>query len=129
MSPSKSGALQLDRKSEGMQHGCTAPVRSCTVPAMATQRPDPRIEDTRKRILAAAFDVIAEYGFDGATIERIAERSGVSRTTIYRRWPDPSQIYLDALHPLGSSSPVRPSGDLRGDLEAQLGRTARHLND
>jgi AcrR family transcriptional regulator len=97
--------------------------------ATVARRPDPRIEDSRKRVLDAAFDVIAEHGFDGATLERIAERSGVSRTTIYRRWPDPSQIYLDALHPLGSWPKVAPSGDLRADLEAHLLGTAHHLND
>ena len=61
-----------------------------------SRRVDPLIEDIRKRVLAAAFDVIAEHGIAGATLERIAERSGVSRTTINRRWPDPADVYLDA---------------------------------
>ncbi|WP_299560932.1 TetR/AcrR family transcriptional regulator [uncultured Mycolicibacterium sp.] len=45
----------------------------------------PRIDD---RILDAATDCLLAYGADRVTLAEIARRAGVSRPTIYRRWPD-----------------------------------------
>ena len=100
--------------------------------AMPDERPrrvDPRIDRTRRLVLTATFDLIAEVGLAAATLERIAERSGVSRTTIYRRWPDRSRLYLEAFHPLEAPPVVAVTGDLRTDLREYLGRAADALND
>ncbi len=52
-------------------------------PAKAKRRrPDPRIAQTRALVLAATRELVSEVGFEGATIERIAERGGVARSTI-----------------------------------------------
>jgi len=40
------------------------------------------VAQTKQLVLAAAFAVISESGFAGATVERIAERSGVARSSI-----------------------------------------------
>lgn len=42
---------------------------------------------TRHRILEAAFDDVAERGLSGSRVERIADRAGVSRQTVYRYFP------------------------------------------
>lgn len=48
------------------------------------RRGETRIQQrNRKEILDAAIDVIAEMGFDGARMEAISERSGLSRTNIH----------------------------------------------
>src|SRR5690242_20019705 len=60
-----------------------------TEPFRRHGRPDPRVAQTKQLVLEAAFAVIAESGFAGATVERIAERSGVARSSIYRHWPSP----------------------------------------
>jgi AcrR family transcriptional regulator len=92
---------------------------------------DPRIAHTRARVLRAARELIAEEGFAGATIEKIAERSGVARSTVYRRWPDPSAIYVEAFLPFAREEWAEwvPTGDLAADLTAYLTEVASRLND
>ena len=45
-------------------------------------------EEARRKALAAAVDLIVEQGRRGLTIEEVAARSGVAKTTIYRHWPE-----------------------------------------
>lgn len=42
--------------------------------------------DTRERLLDAAADVCAEHGFDGATLQQIARRAGVTATAVYNHF-------------------------------------------
>jgi len=55
-----------------------------------------RSEESRRAILTAAFDLVAEEGQD-FTIEGIAARAGVSKQTIYRWWPTKGDILLETL--------------------------------
>ena len=57
----------------------------------------PRSEGVDRAILAAAFDVFVERGIDGASIEEIAERAGVARTTLYRRWLSKEELIARAI--------------------------------
>lgn len=43
----------------------------------------PRSEKTKSDILTAAYDLLLEKGFDTVTVEKIAEKAGVSKATIY----------------------------------------------
>jgi AcrR family transcriptional regulator len=52
--------------------------------------------DVGDRILDAAASCVVAYGIDRVTLAEIARRAGVSRPTIYRRWPD-MQALLAAL--------------------------------
>jgi AcrR family transcriptional regulator len=52
--------------------------------------------DVGDRILDAAASCVVAYGIDRVTLAEIARRAGVSRPTIYRRWPD-TQALLAAL--------------------------------
>jgi AcrR family transcriptional regulator len=52
--------------------------------------------DLGDRILDAAASCVLAYGVDRVTLAEIARRAGVSRPTIYRRWPD-TQALLAAL--------------------------------
>jgi AcrR family transcriptional regulator len=49
---------------------------------------DARTTDLADRILDAAASCVLAYGVDRVTLAEIARRAGVSRPTIYRRWPD-----------------------------------------
>jgi AcrR family transcriptional regulator len=75
--------------------------------------------------------LICEQGFSGATVERIAERSGVARSSIYRHWPNPlPALHLQALGPLTDRpEDISPSEDVRADLLAYLGHVVDRLND
>ncbi|OBK17208.1 TetR/AcrR family transcriptional regulator [Mycobacterium asiaticum] len=48
--------------------------------------------DTGDRILAAAASCVVDFGVDRVTLAEIARRAGVSRPTVYRRWPDTPSI-------------------------------------
>jgi AcrR family transcriptional regulator len=48
-------------------------------------------------ILGAALELFIERGIDGVSFEEIARRAGVTRPTIYRRWPTKEQILARAI--------------------------------
>jgi len=56
----------------------------------------PRDQRATGTILRAALALGEELGFDGVTIEGIAARAGVGKTTIYRRWPNAWAVVMDA---------------------------------
>ena len=92
--------------------------------AAAKRAPDPRIERSRQVILAAALDELGELGYGAFTIESVAQRAGVGKSTIYRHWPDKLALIADAfetLHQLGG--PDLSSGSARDKLE----RVLRHV--
>ena len=85
---------------------------------MATPAVDPRIERTKSVVLRAAFEVIGDLGFGGATIDAIAQRSGVARSTIYRHWPDRDDLLIESMaHMVGTVESVT-TGNLHDDLIA-----------
>jgi len=47
----------------------------------------PRSEEARRKVLGAASDLMAARGVASLTIDEVAARSGVAKTTIYRHWP------------------------------------------
>jgi AcrR family transcriptional regulator len=57
---------------------------------------DPRVERSRMVILQAAVQELAAVGYGRATIESIAARAGVGKSTIYRHWPDKLALIADA---------------------------------
>ena len=63
--------------------------------------------DIGERILAAAASCVVDFGVDRVTLAEIARRAGVSRPTVYRRWPDTPSV-VAAL--LTSTSPACARG-------------------
>jgi AcrR family transcriptional regulator len=56
------------------------------------------------------------------TMDAVAERAGVSKATIYRRWPSKNELAVDAVARLPPSEPLADHGSLAADLTA-LGTT------
>lgn len=76
-----------------------------------------RGDDLIQAIHAAVLAEVAEVGVGGLTMEGIAKRAATAKTSLYRRWPSPRELLLDALyeaHPEELPSPG--ADDLRGDL-------------
>ncbi|GAB2663189.1 TetR/AcrR family transcriptional regulator [Gordonia jinhuaensis] len=63
----------------------------------ARGRGRPRSEQARTAILAATAEVLADSEPGAVTIEAIATRAGVSKTTIYKWWPTRVELILDSL--------------------------------
>jgi TetR/AcrR family transcriptional regulator, regulator of autoinduction and epiphytic fitness len=57
---------------------------------------DPRIERSRQVILTAALGELGQAGYGAFTIESVAARAGVAKSTIYRHWPDKVTLIADA---------------------------------
>lgn len=81
----------------------------------------PRCDVTHKAVLRAAYDLLGEGGLHRFTIEGVAARSGVARTTIYRWWPSKGALamegFLDAVAPdLLLPPTASAAADLRGLL-------------
>src|SRR5262249_2144028 len=76
-----------------------------------------RAARSEKAILEAAEALIAERGVDGLTIEGVAARSGVAKTTIYRRWRDKEELALAILVDTTANISAPPDlGDTRKEL-------------
>jgi len=58
---------------------------------------DPRAVRSRDAILAAARDLLRDHGPAAVTHQRVAERAGVGRATVYRHWARTEQLLLDAM--------------------------------
>ena len=87
----------------------------------APKRGRPRSEQADRAILQAASEVLAERGLAGMSIEEVAARAGVGKTTIYRRWTSRGALALDAfLAQFQRQQPLPDTGSLRGDLLAAL---------
>ncbi len=97
------------------------------MPSPGTVRPGGRTARTREAVRAATLAELAEKGFDGLTVEGVAARSGVHKTTIYRRWRNRAGLAADALDLAGGEPwPVPDTGTLSADLRelARLVATA-----
>ncbi|MET3963088.1 AcrR family transcriptional regulator [Marmoricola sp. OAE513] len=105
-------------------------------------RPDPRAPDasetTRRRrsgeqlaaaILDAAWEEITEAGWSGLRMEAVAARAGVSKASLYERWPSRGLLIRAAMQRQGSSWTLDPefTGDLETDLLALLTSVAAYL--
>ena len=65
----------------------------------------PRSEILHQAILKAALDLVLEVGFRAVSLEAIAAKSGVGKTTIYRRWPNKGAVVMEAfIGQLGQAS-------------------------
>lgn len=86
-----------------------------------TRRTGGRSAMVRRAVLQAALDELMEYGVAGLSTARIADRAGVHRTTVHRRWPDLTALITEALlSDTASAVPIPDTGSVRGDLEVLL---------
>lgn len=89
---------------------------------------DPRVARSRAAILQATAALLVEQGSAGVTIEGIAERSRVAKTTIYRHWKSRSQLVFDAFESLLQPVGTQHFGPgLRPQLLGILGQLSRGL--
>ena len=99
--------------------------------AATTSTPAPetgRSARTEKAILDATREILAEGGVRQLTVERVAARSGVAKTTIYRRWRGKHELALAVLIDMVANVVATPDfGDTRKELVAFVNAAVRVL--
>jgi AcrR family transcriptional regulator len=88
----------------------------------------PRSEHARRAVMDAALSLVEEGGYPAATIEEIAARSGVAKTTIYRWWPSRPALIVDLLLQIAAVAAPPPAGpDAMRALRTELSRIAKSV--
>lgn len=81
---------------------------------MRAGRPrDPRIDAV---VFEATLLLLDEGGYAGLSLEMVARRAGVSRPSLYRRWPNKATVVVEALAAAAGTDPAPDTGRLEEDL-------------
>lgn len=80
-------------------------------------------------ILDATATELIQRGFLGLTMEAVAARAGVAKTTLYRRWPNTTELALEAMNSFEEEVADPPDGSVREQLLWQLERMRRKWNN
>lgn len=91
-----------------------------TAPGVERPQGRPRSEKAHRAILDAAIDLFVEEGFEGMSVEGVAARAGVGKTTIYRRWSSKEDLVIDAIDQLIFAVQPPDTGSVREDLVEML---------
>jgi AcrR family transcriptional regulator len=76
----------------------------------------PRDAGVEQRVLQAAMTELRRGGYDGLSVDRVAEQAGVAKTTLYRRWPSKAELVVALIAHIREEVPFEPSDDPRHDL-------------
>ena len=87
----------------------------------------PRSEEAHRAILDATLALLVEVGYSALTVEGIAQRAGVGKATIYRRWTSKLPLVIEAFGELPAFEEA-DTGDLAGDLDRILRSYVRVYN-
>jgi AcrR family transcriptional regulator len=79
----------------------------------------PRSEEAHQAILDATLELLVEVGFSALTVEGVAQRAGVGKATIYRRWASKLPLVVEAFGRLPGFEEV-DTGSLDVDLKETL---------
>ncbi|MGH3672861.1 MAG: TetR/AcrR family transcriptional regulator [Pseudonocardiaceae bacterium] len=90
----------------------------------------PRSDSARRAVLAAALELVRDNGYAALTIEGIAARAGVAKTTIYRSWPSKAAVVMDAVFLKSDPELSFPdTGSAQEDLRLQTARVVTLFTD
>jgi AcrR family transcriptional regulator len=84
----------------------------------AVARPGGRTARVRATVLDATVAELVEHGYAALSVESVAARAGVSKTTLYRRWGGKDSLVVDAVETFAAAqADVPDSGDIDEDLQ------------
>jgi AcrR family transcriptional regulator len=93
----------------------------------APRRGRPRSVGVDEAVLAAALEIAGEVGITKLSMDDLAERAGVSKATIYRRWSSKESLVIDALKSAMGPLDDVDTGSLRHDLDLYLGELVSRM--
>jgi AcrR family transcriptional regulator len=85
----------------------------------------PRSTRSHQAMLQATLELLAEVGFEAMSIEAIASRAGVGKTTIYRRYSGKAELVADAIESIREEIVIPDTGGLWGDMDALIQNAAQ----
>ena len=88
--------------------------------AVPTRSGRPRRTETTSAILDAALELWMERGYHSVSIDAVAARAGVSKPTIYRRWPNRQQLLVAVSQRFVPPGEVADLGSFRDEVAAFL---------
>ncbi len=88
----------------------------------------PRSIHADQAILQATLDLLAEVGYQSMSIEAIAARAGVGKTTIYRRYTSKEEIVADAIESLREDTSIPDTGSFWGDMDILIENAGKKIN-
>jgi len=88
----------------------------------------PRTPGAEEKILTAALDEYGQRGWSGFTMDAVARRAGVSKSTVYLRWADKDALLTDAVTNRGMELTAVDTGTFEGDLEQLTLNMLRHFH-
>ncbi|MET8719911.1 TetR/AcrR family transcriptional regulator [Streptomyces misionensis] len=77
----------------------------------------PRSAAADAAILAATREALVELGWSKLTLQDVATRAGVAKTTLYRRWAGKNELVVDAVAELFDELRLPDRGSLAADIE------------
>ena len=94
----------------------------------AARRGRPRDRAVDQRVLSAAWGLLHAGGYAALNMDDVAERAGVAKTTLYRRWPTKDHLAVAVAAEMLGEVPIPDTGDLRHDLTEFVAVLAESLN-
>ncbi len=99
-------------------------------PPALRRRGRPRSARAHRAILDAAQELLIEHGYTRLRLEHVAERAGVGKSTIYRRWKTKDELVLELLMELAAPHiAVEEAEDTRDELVAATMNVVRALTE
>ena len=86
----------------------------------------PRSEEAHRAALEATVEVLLEAGVEGTTLEEVAARSGVAKSTLYRHFGSREALIAKAARGCVTEHPTPDTGSLAEDLRYLFGRFTHH---
>ncbi|ABW25623.1 TetR/AcrR family transcriptional regulator [Acaryochloris marina] len=80
----------------------------------------PRSVSSQRAMLKATLELLAEVGFEKMSMDAIATRAGIGKTTIYRRYANKDELVADAIESVREEIRVPDTGNLWGDMDALI---------
>jgi len=81
-------------------------------------------------VLRATGEELNAVGYAALRVDDVAERAGVNKTTIYRRWPTKDELVIDALrHGYEEQQFIPDTGDLREDMLQYIAHLIKRVRD